>query len=167
MRLARRTLIGLAGSVLLAPSAFAHRAQSVLTTVEWNAANRTIEVIHRFHTQDAELALTQIASEAVDLTQLRSQARLLIYVQTNFALLDGAQPMELEPIGVELNGEDAIVYREARRPAPSDEIGVDDRLLRDVFDQQTNLVNVQMTHGRVRTLIFAGRDGVKRARGLL
>jgi hypothetical protein len=171
MRLKRRTLLEgmlLGTAVTAAPGAVAHRSLSVLTTVEWSAEQKAIQVIHRIHAQDAEIAMAQASGGAVvDLTQLRDQARLMIYVEGKFALYSGETQLTLEAIGVELAGDDAIVYREARLPAPVDALEVEDRLLRDVFDQQTNLVNVRMSQGRVRTLVFAGQDGRKQARGLL
>ncbi len=164
---ARRLLAALAMALMLAPAALAHRAQSVLTTVDWNGARSAIEVIHRLHAQDAELALAALTGEAtVDLDALQAQARLMLYAETNFGLLLNGARIPLQPVGVEISGEDVSVYYEAALPAPPSEMGVDDRLLRDIFEQQTNLVNIRMT-GRTRTLIFAGRDGLKAAKDLL
>ena len=167
----RRSFLGvLAVGVLsvLPPEALAHRSQSVLTTLDWSPEHRTLQVVHRIHAQDAEIALAKVSGQpTVDLTQIRDQARLLVYVEANFTVFSKDKVLTLEPVGVEMVGEDALVYREGKLPAPLDLIEVDDQLLRDVFDQQTNLVNVRMTEGRVRTLIFAGRDRRKQARGLL
>jgi hypothetical protein len=164
----RRGFITGAAAIAAAPPALAHRSKTVLTTVEWNARSGAIEVIHRMHPHDAEMALAALGGGGQpDLTEVRDQARLLIYVEDRFSLAGRSGLIPLSAVGVEAAGvDDLLVYRESRQPAPADELLVEDRLFRDVFDEQTNLVNVRMSK-RVRTLIFAGRDGPKRASGLL
>ncbi len=166
-RLSRRLLICAGLASLAAPAALAHRAKSVLTTVEWNARNSAIEVIHRVHPHDAELALAAWRGGGpVDITEVKEQARLLLYVDETFRLTLESGAVLLSPVGVELTGADAIIYREGRLSAAPAEMTVDDRIFRELFEDQTNLVNVTMGKG-VRTLMFAGRDGPKRARNLL
>lgn len=163
----RRLLLAAGLAPLLAPAAWAHRSKSALTTVEWNSANSAIEVIHRVHPHDAELALAAWqGGAAVDLTDVKQQARLMLYVEEAFRLTLDSRVLELEPVGVEVAPMDALIYREVRLKAPPEELVVDDRIFRDLFDDQTNLVNIRMGKS-VRTLIFAGRDGPKRARSLV
>lgn len=165
--LSRRLVLVTGLAAALAPVAAAHRSKTVLTTVEWNARTSSLEVIHRLHPHDAEVALaSERAGAVVDLGDVKEQARLLLYVDTRFVLSRDSRSITLEPVGVELSLEEALVYREAKLSAPPGELLVDDRVFRDVFDDQTNLVNVTMGRG-VRTLMFAGRDGPKRARNLL
>lgn len=125
-----------------------------------------MEVIHRLHPHDAEIALTDGGAGVLDLGDPVQQARLMLYAETHFVLSAGGKAIALEPVGVELRDLDAMVYREAKAEKPFSELVVDDRMFRDVFDEQTNLVNIRMGKG-VRTLIFAGRDGPKRARSLI
>jgi hypothetical protein len=166
--LSRRLLVAGGCALLAAPKAFAHRAQSVLSTVEWNPKTSTIDVTHRMHAHDAELGLAASSGSAsdVDLTQVRNQARLGLYVEDHFILSTPAGKVPLEVLGAEIEAEIILIYQEARLPAPPQALDVDNRILRDVFDSQTNLVNVRMAK-RTRTLIFAGRDGVKPARDLV
>jgi len=165
--LSRRALVAAGLAPLLAAPAWAHRSKSVLTTVEWNASTSALEVIHRLHPHDAELALAASkGGGAVDLTEVKDQARLLLYMADMFKLTAEGKALQLDPVGVEVASLDALVYQEARLPAPPAELLVDDRIFRDVFDTQTNLVNIRVGKG-VRTLIFAGRDGPKRARSLI
>ena len=165
--LTRRFAILASGALLLAPPASAHRAQTVLTTVMWNAAASTLDVMHRLHAHDAELCLQQKNGGAqVDMTVLRSQAQLMIYIEGSFALLDGAKPLALSPLGAELEGEAILLYQECRLAEPPRNLAIDHRILRDVFENQTNLVNVRLAQ-RTRTLLFSGGDGVQKAEGLL
>ena len=165
--LTRRFAILAGGALLLAPPASAHRAQTVLTTVMWNAAASTLDVMHRLHAHDAELCLQQKNGGAqVDMTVLRSQAQLMIYIEGSFSLLDGAKPLALSPLGAELEGEVILLYQECRLAEPPRNLAIDHRILRDVFENQTNLVNVRLAQ-RTRTLLFSGGDGVQKAEGLL
>lgn len=167
---ARRAFLACAVAAALAPPAFAHRAQSVLTTVIWNEDAGALEVIHRVHAHDAELALAQMAgdgatAESMTMTEAANRARLIAYVEGEFTLADDQGGIRLVAAGAELAGEAVLVRREARRRRAPRELIVRDRILRDVFEGQTNLVNVRLAK-RTRTLLFSGRDDAKRADGL-
>ncbi len=157
----------LGAGLAFAPPALAHRAQSVLSTVMWNAGSSMLEVTHRFHAHDAELALQQTTGVVqVDITQVKNQAQLMLYIEAHFALMDGAQKIALRPLGAEFEGEALLMYQEIKLKAPPQKLSIDNRILRDVFEGQTNLVNVRLAQ-KTRTLIFSGKDGVKAAEGLL
>ena len=68
--------------------------------------------------------------------------------------------------GAEFEGEALLVYQDCKLAGPPRSLSIDNRLLRDVFEGQTNLVNVRLAD-RTRTLLFSGKDGVKKAEGLL
>lgn len=149
-----------------APPALAHRAQTVLSTVTWNAAESTLDVTHRFHGHDAEVCLSIKNGEPqADISVLRTQAQLMLYVEGTFGLRDGATSLALSPLGAEVQGEAVMLYQECKLAAPPKNLSVDDRILRDVFENQTNIVNVRLAQ-RTRTLMFSGSDGFKRAEGL-
>jgi hypothetical protein len=166
--LTRRLAIAGACVLVAAPPAFAHRSQSVLTTISWNAATSTLEVMHRIHAHDAEVGLMQTtgSAENVDITLARNQAQLMLYVENHFALKGPGGQIKLSPLGAEFQSEAIALYREAKLKAPPPELAIDDQILRDVFDGQTNLVNVKLDK-RTRTLIFSGKDGVKQVKDLL
>lgn len=167
-----RRMVVLAGcsagaGMLLAPPALAHRSQTVFSTVMWNAASSMLEVTHRLHPHDAELALQQeLRVGQVDITVVKNQAQLMLYIEDRFVLTDGGRKLTLEPVGAEFEGDTLIVYQQASLKAPPTKLAVDDRILRDVFEAQANLVNVRLAE-RTRTLLFSGNDGVKQADGLL
>jgi hypothetical protein len=169
LQLTRRLAIA-SGCALIAAPAFAHRSQSVLTLVNWNPNTSMIEVSHRMHAHDAEVGLAMSTGEAnapaVDIAVAANQAKLMLYIEKHFSLADGKVAIRLEPLGAELESEAILVYQEAKLAAPPPQLTIDNRILRDVFDQQTNLVNVRMAQ-RTRTLIFAGNDGVKQVKDLL
>lgn len=157
-----------AGASLLAtPPAFAHRSQTVFTTVIWNAASSLLEVMHRMHPHDAELALQQELKLAqVDITVVKNQAQMMLYVEQHFVLTDSGRRIALEPVGAEFEGDTLILYQQAALASRPARLAIDNRILRDVFEGQANLVNVRLAE-RTRTLLFSGNDGVKHAEGLL
>lgn len=157
----------LGAGLIWAPPALAHRAQTVLSTVTWNEAGASLDVMHRLHGHDAEvcLALKSGAPQA-DITELRTQAQLMIYIEDTFVLTDGGRALALSPLGAEMQGEAVLMYQECKLTAPPRNLAIENRILRDVFENQTNLVNVKLAQ-RTRTLLFSGNDGVKKAEGLL
>ena len=157
----------LGAGIALAPPALAHRSQTVLSTVMWNASSSLLEVTHRMHPHDAELALQQTnGAGSVDITQVKNQAALMIYLEQRFLLTDGGRKMTLEPVGAEFEGDTLLLYQQCALKAPPAKLAIDDRILRDVFEAQANLVNVRLAQ-RTRTFLFSGNDGVKQADGLL
>lgn len=153
--------------LLAAPPAFAHRSQTVFTTVMWNAAASLLEVTHRMHPHDAELALQQELKLAqVDITVVKNQAQILLYVEQRFVLTDSGRRIALDPVGAEFEGDTLILYQQAELKGRPARLAIDNRILRDVFEGQANLVNVRLAE-RTRTLLFSGNDGVKQADGLL
>jgi len=163
----RRLALMAGGALMVAPPAIAHRAQTVLSTVMWNAASSTLDVMHRMHAHDAELCLAAKTGAAqVDITVLQNQARLMLYIEQQFVLTDGGAAIKLAPLGAEIKGEAILLYQDCKMASAPRSLSIDDRILRDVFEGQTNLVNVRLAQ-KTRTLLFSGGDGVKKAEGLL
>jgi hypothetical protein len=154
-------------SLALAPPALAHRSQTVLSTVMWNAAASVLEVTHRLHPHDAELALQQTTGvQQADITVVKTQAQMMLYIEEHFVLTDGGRKLTLEPVGAEFEGDTLLMYQQCALKTPPAKLAIDNRILRDVFEAQANLVNVRLAQ-RTRTLLFSGQDGVKQADGLL
>lgn len=163
--IARRLLLGagLAGLVLAPRPAAAHRAKAALTLVRWNARTRLLELEHRLHAHDAELALNRQADVASpDLSRLEQRARLALYVEARFALLlpDGV-PLALTTLGAELDADNVLVFQEAAMTDPPSALTVRNDILRDVFRTQVNQVNFDLKGGDpafIRTVTFSGED---------
>lgn len=165
VRMSRRLAIIAGCALVMAPPALAHRSQTVLTTVMWNAERSILEVTHRVHTADAEAWLQVAGSASTDITLVRNQAQLMMYLEDHFALFDGARKILLQALGAELDGEAILFYQECKMALPPKELSIDNRILRDVFEGQANLVNVRLAQ-RTRSLVFAGAEGRKQADGL-
>lgn len=163
--IARRTLLGagLAGLALASPPAIAHRAKAALTLVRWNAGTHLLELEHRLHAHDAEIALNRQADIASpDLSQLAQRARLALYVEARFALtLPDGTPLALKTLGAELDADNVLVFQEAAMATPPMALTVRNDILRDIFRTQVNQVNFDVKGGDpafIRTVTFSGED---------
>jgi hypothetical protein len=133
-----------------------------ISTVKRSASGDTIEIIHRLHTHDAELGVaTVLGKRNVSLETLVDRAQLALYVEERFVIAayeDGriGNKLPLELIGAELAGEFVLVYQEFAGPLPAG-LAIRDDILRDVFPEQVNHVNVAVA-GEVRSVTFSGDD---------
>ncbi len=157
----RRAALAAFGASILARPAFAHRAHSALTTIEWNDRRSILEVTHRLHAHDAEVALADVMGvDRPTLDDLETLARLALYVEPRFALSDanGAE-IVLELLGAEAEGLTAFIYQEARLEAAPEILRIRCDFMRDVFSNQTNQVNWRIGE-EVRTARFSADDDV-------
>ena len=90
----------------------------------------------------------------------------MVYLEGHFQLRSPAGPVALESVGVEPLGREINAYQQAVMTEAPTELSIDNQILRDIYEQQTNLVNVRIAD-RTRTIIFSGRDKVKRAKNLI
>jgi hypothetical protein len=148
--------------VLVATAASGHRMPGSLSTIKKNPNTGGIEVIHRLHTHDAELGVITIMNDrSISLEQLVGRAQLALYVEERFlvaAVENGSigTPLPLELVGAELDGEFILVYQELNVELPR-KIAVRDDILRDVFPDQVNHVNIAID-GEVLSLTFQEDD---------
>lgn len=162
-RLNRRVISALAAAALaFASGAPAHRMPGSLSTIKTSPTSGNVEIIHRLHNHDAELGLITILDDrSISLDQLAGRARLALYVESRFLVAEWSEgrvgaPLELELIGAELDGEYVLVYQELEGELPP-AIAVKNDILRDVFPDQVNHVNIAVGD-RVRSLTFRDDD---------
>lgn len=156
-----RLWVGVAAA-LIAVDSPAHRMPGSLTTIKTNPASGNVEVIHRLHSHDAELGIiTASGDRSLTLDRLEGRAHLALYVELRFKLAnvrDGqiGAPLPLETIGAELDGEFVLVYQQLTSDLPR-VMAVRNDILRDVFPEQVNLVNIAVA-GEVHSLVFRDDD---------
>jgi hypothetical protein len=165
-RLPGRSIAGLCTTLafllLAVAPASAHRMPGSLSTIKANPVTGVIEIIHRLHNHDAELGLaTLLGDRTFTLETLVGRAQLALYVEDRFTVAgveDGSQgePLALELVGAELDGEFVLVYQEFHGELPAT-VAVRDDILRDVFPDQVNHVNIAVG-GEVRSLTFSEDD---------
>lgn len=133
-----------------------------LSTIKTNPTSGSIEIIHRLHNHDAELGIiTLLGDRTFTLETLVGRAQLALYVEDRFAIagiVDGnpGVPLALDLVGAELDGEFVLVYQEYHGQLPAI-VAVRDDILRDVFPDQVNHVNIAVG-GEVRSLTFSEDD---------
>lgn len=160
----RRAAVWVATAAMLCVTTAGHadRQPGSLSTIKLNAATGNVEIIHRLHTHDAELGvIAALDDRSLSIEQLVGRAQLALYVEERFVVAgtDGNEinaPLDLTLIGAELDGEFVLVYQEFKGELPA-QIAVRDDILRDVFPEQVNHVNIVLG-GKVRSMTFSDRD---------
>jgi hypothetical protein len=149
--------------IAFGPTAWAHRKKTVLSTVEWNANTHTLEVIHRLHLHDAEMALSQLGKlDKPDLTPLRARANLALHTHEQFKIFTlEREIMELDIVGVEIDGSFVFVYEEIALTEVPQGLVVQNDILHDVYLDQINTVNIILSDS-VKTLTFIAGDNPKK-----
>lgn len=142
---------------------FAHRGNDMLSVIEIDAASGLLRVTHHFAAHDLEPALPRIAPEVeASLDDPEAQAALIRYVDSRFALSDGAAGtavLRLEAI--KLSGDDVrLVYRGAL-PPPAKTLQIDSQLLSGLYPDETHQVNVRRD-GITRTVLLRSGSEAQR-----
>lgn len=148
-------------SVLLfgASITLAHRVPEGLTTIELNENTETIEIVHRLHNHDVELALSEILNDPRwSLDTLEARAQLALYVEKRFQIINRSNEklVELKLIGAELEGDEILVFQEAVNPLPKS-LAMRHDALREIIPEQVNTVNI-LLGSQTRTLVFEKQD---------
>jgi len=153
---------GAAFGAALPTYAFAHKQKTTLSTVEWNARDGMLYVIHSYHLHDAEsaLAATGIIRKP-DLTSLKARAKLALYTQEKFHLFAQGKDIELEILGAETEGRTVYVYQEAKLDEMPSELIISASMLREIIPGQLNNVDVTLRDD-IRSVQFKDGDGPKK-----
>lgn len=140
--------------------ALAHRVPESLTTVRENPTTGNIEIVHRLHAHDAEIALSKtLRQPRISIGELEAQAELALYVEQRFQLANASTqaPIRLTLLGASLEGDYVLVFQETAIRSMPPTLAVRNDVLRDAFPDQVNQVNLFLG-GRLQSLIFQGED---------
>lgn len=153
----RRIAYGIA-CLLLTGSwiANAHQQKEAITQVLFNPRTGNVEVMHRFVLHDAEHAVRQLFDGAVDIIASDTdRERFAHYVNARFSIAADGKELLLNAVGSEIDGRFLWVYSETPIPADARQLTVQHQALRDIWPDQTNLVNIERD-GESATLLFHG-----------
>ncbi len=141
---------------LLAMPLFAHQQKEAVTRILFNPRTGNIEVMHRFLLHDAEHAGRKLFGGDADLLgSAEARDRFETYVHERFSMADqDGKPMDLTPVGNEIEGRHLWVYAETPIPEKLTALTLSHDALRDVWPDQVNLVNVERDK-TVRSATFA------------
>lgn len=146
------------GLFSIASSSLAHRYYASFSQVELQPTKGTIEVIHRIFTHDIEDLLVRYQGSNGELADEVIEKFLKDYIIQAFALYaPNGQRVPLEWIAVEITLNDIYVYQEAPLRDGQQTVIVANRILHDLFDDQSNTVNVKLGR-KVRSNTFNKGD---------
>ena len=163
-RLRRVTAAVLLGGVVVAwattAPAAAHKYYTSLARVEYNAAEKTVEITLRIFADDLELALTRRAGGEVRLDRTEGAERLVLaYLRDTFELRNReGEGKALKWVGMELRAGVAWLYVEAEMPEGLAGARLRDHVLCELFAGQVNTVSVRYPGAR-GDLVFVRGDG--------
>ncbi|MEJ6472728.1 DUF6702 family protein [Pseudoalteromonas piscicida] len=145
--------------VLISPLCQAHQLKAAVTTVLFNERSGNIEIMHRFYLHDTEHAVESLFSQNADIFNNASdRARFAEYVDRRVAMkTNEGKVLPLHLVGSEIDGQFFWVYQETPLFSPIAGITMRHTALRDLWQDQVNLVNFE-GKGKVRSLHFDGSD---------
>jgi len=144
-----------------AQSASAHEQKVAISEVLFNPNTGNIEIAHRINLHDAEHAVQEQWGTSDLLTDPEDLEKLALYTRGNFFMWLNGEQVTPAPVGVEVDGIYVWIYDEYPIPAqPVKTLTIDNSILRDVWEKQANLVNVEIGKFR-KSAFFAGADREK------
>lgn len=158
--MARKAALLLSGLFLFWATVFqaqAHRLPLTTTEIRWNTQTSALEVIHNLHVHDAELGLALLLNDRdVSLQDFETQARLALHVEENFSIkLKDGTALDFEIVGVEADGDYAVVYQQVVLEAQPKALLVHSSILNDLVPDQENQVHIEL-FDIVQSLVFRG-----------
>ncbi len=138
-------------------SVFAHQKKEALTEILFNTRSGNLEVMHRFLLHDAEHAVRLLQDSNADIiADEQAREEFAQYALERFTLLgDDGDSLKLEFVGYELDNAFIWIYQEIALPAQLHSLGVIHNVLRDIWPEQNNLVNIERNKN-IQSLNFNG-----------
>ncbi|WP_462171944.1 DUF6702 family protein [Pseudoalteromonas xiamenensis] len=153
-----RLLISLAVLMCTAFNASAHQLKAAVTTVLFNKNSGHIELMHRYYLHDTEHAVGELIGKHADILQNKAdQASFADYAFDRIQLEINHKSLKLENVGFEVDGKFLWVYQETPLVTNVTSIRMRNNVLRDIWAEQMNLVNIEGL-GSVRSMHFDGQD---------
>lgn len=152
-------------------ASYGHQQKTAVTRVLFNSNTGSLEIMHRLFLHDAEHAASVVFGEKQDIIESPdSRALFGSYVVNRFAValdVQGETLQELKPqyLGEEIDGQYLWVYQEVPNFADSQlgkslQLRIINSVLRDVWPDQSNLVNVERD-GQIESVTFSvGADSL-------
>lgn len=119
-----------------------------ITNAELNPQTNSLQVSMKLFTEDLEAALADDYSLKPNLSEPDEHPKVdsLIYelITKNFDIGNALQELDFEYIGKEHEQDITFVYLEALDMAPVNELRVRNTIFFDRFDDQSNIVNIEV-----------------------
>ena len=143
--------------VLLLSPAWAHQQKEAITRILFNPRTQNIEVMHRFLVHDAEHAVKELRRTSANILASEADREFFSsYVHEHFSIADqDGNTLALKAIGNEIEGRFIWVYAETAIPVKLRSLTLRHDVLRDIWPEQVNLVNIERD-GDVQSATFTG-----------
>lgn len=144
-------------SLTLAAPVFAHEAARVETEIKLNS-DGALDVTHVLQLSATQRLLFKAGViEKNDMTGLKARAQAALYAAERFELMADAEPIELNILGVEVQGGHLYIYQTGVLSTAPKTWSARNSILRDLSPRFDNMVNVPSADG-IKTLVFSGAD---------
>lgn len=138
----------------VASSGHAHRFYASFSQIDMQPTKGTIEITHRIFTHDIEDLLVRYQGGASELDDAVIEKFLKDYIIQAFAIYSPEGEMiPLKWIAIEVTLNDIFVYQEAPLGDGQQTLIITNRILMDLFDDQSNTVNLKYD-GKVKSHTF-------------
>lgn len=123
-------------------SARAHRYHTSLTRIDYNAQEQIAEITLQLFSDDFEAALTRKAGKPVNLDKTSQLEKVILsYLAERFVIKNkSGETKKLRYIGLERTNDAFRLYVETNMPEGFDGATLENTILFDQFDDQTNFV---------------------------
>ena len=133
-------------------AAIAHPFYVSISTVEYNASNKQIEVSCRIFYNDLEVALQNQVKQKIDVINPKNRtvadSAIASYVRTNFRIQVNGVIKPLKFVGYEIEDDVAWCYLESLQLQPVKSIKIINQLLYQDFKTQSNIMHVTINGKR-------------------
>jgi len=138
--------------------AFAHEQREALSKIIFNERSGNVEIMHRISLHDAEHAAKALWGVLNLETEKEARLNFSNYVRSRFFLRNNAgEKISLSPIGQEIEGPYLWVYHETPITDEMQTFTIENRILHEFWDDQSNLVNVERNDER-KSFIFKANN---------
>lgn len=153
-----------AGLLLLAcaPQAAAHKYHTSFATADYNSEEQSLQISLRTFPDDLADVLSKRAGKRISLDRRKeTEPLVLAYLRDVFQIkrADG-ELLRLSWVGMEVNVDSVWLYFEVKIPGGIKGLQLRHQFLQDLFDDQTNLINIKEGNRKV-ALTFARNDNFK------
>jgi hypothetical protein len=126
-----------------------HEQKAALTRIVFNPNTDNLEVMHRFFLHDAEHAARQLFGESINMIESAEDRELFAsYVRNRFSITaisnSGEETvLKLNYVGQETDRRFVWIYQEISAPDDVIAMTIFNTVLRDVWSDQSNLINIE------------------------
>ncbi len=147
-------------SPLRASSPLPHDFHVTVTRIDYNAANRSLEVAIKIFSDDIEQSLEVIGGPRLHLGSEREYAQtdslLEVYLHNRLSLSVNGQDRDFEFVGKEVEMDVTWCYIEFTGVEPVETLTLRNQILFELFDDQSNLVHLFIGEKEASMLLHKG-----------